>query len=191
MDTNLLEELLECGRETQSLDFKGPCKWDVKKFAKDILAMANVIDGGYLIVGIEERKDGHYRRTGLSEEQLDTFKLDIIKDQMAAYADPHLDITFHRLKDLNNLSYAIIQVHPFEEIPVICNKDSNDTKKATLYYRNRSRRIESAPVSNSYDLREIIERAAIKRMQKIQLHGLSIKGSQSVDELLDEEIRDL
>jgi predicted HTH transcriptional regulator len=189
MTTQELEELLEGGAETQRIEFKNPCLWDVEIFAKDILALSNVQDGGYIIIGVEETKSGTFQRKGITDGQRESFKTDIMRDQMAAFADPHTNFNVEFPKDKNGIEYAVIRVFPFEEIPVICNKDSRDTKKAIIYYRNKNRRVESAPVSNSYDMRDIIKLATIRMMQrKIEL-GFTVEPS--VKKKLDEELEGL
>jgi hypothetical protein len=47
-----------------------------------------------------------------------------------------------------------------------------------IYYRNSNRRIESAPISNSNDLRDLIELAASKKMKSFQKLGLTIAQSE-------------
>jgi hypothetical protein len=90
---------------------------------------------------------------------------------MAGFADPHVNLSVEVGTDSIGKRYVAIRVRPFEEIPVICRKDSNDTRAGIIYYRNRSRRIESAPVSNSYDMRDIIEVATVRMMQRRQQFG--------------------
>jgi predicted HTH transcriptional regulator len=54
MNTQELEQILEGGTETQRIEFKGACDWSVRLLAKDILALSNVRDGGYIVVGVED-----------------------------------------------------------------------------------------------------------------------------------------
>lgn len=189
MNTSELEEKLEAGVETPGLDYKGPCAWSAITFAKDILALSNVRDGGYIIIGVEEAANGTFIRRGVQAPERDSFKTDEMRDQLSSYADPHVNFAVEFPKDKTSLEYVVIKVFPFDEIPVICSKDSADTRKATIYYRNRDRRVESAAVSNAFDMRDIIERASVKMMQRIR--GLGLTAGPSVRKKLDDELQGL
>lgn len=200
MDSQILEGLLEAGAESPGTDYKGPCAWNLGTFAKDILALSNVQDGGYIIVGVEETDTGFVRR-GVTLEQKATFVLDEMRDQISLYADPHVKFLVEFLTDKGGLEFVVIKVAPFEEIPVLCRKTQYDLRAATLYYRNRNRRVESAPVSNSHDLRDILDRAAVKRMQRLLELGLAVQAgigappgtltAHTVKKQLDEELKGL
>src|SRR5260221_1522431 len=87
VDTEALETLLAGAEETDSLEFKGAMPWDRNTLAKDILALANVIDGGRIIVGVE---DETFQRQGLTEEQAQTYNIDHMRDGIAPFADPRV-----------------------------------------------------------------------------------------------------
>jgi len=171
MNTKELELRIQGQAESPTLDFKAAMPWNVVAFAKDILAFSNVQDGGTIIIGIE---DGTFHRQGISKEQRQTYKIDVMRDQMTAFADPHVNFSIDFPNDNDSRQYACIRIEPFEEIPVICRKDSADTRAGVIYYRNRNRRVESAAVSNSYDMREIVEIAAVRMMLKKQRVGFSV-----------------
>ena len=189
MTTEELEELLEAATETQSIEFKQSCQWSVPCFAKDILAMSNVRNGGWIIVGMEEGSDSTYNRTGVNPDHRASFIIDDMRDQMTVFADPHVSLLVDFPKDKNGTEYVAIRVLTFEEIPVICRKDSLHTKAGTVYYRNRNRRAESAPISNSYDMREIITLAASRLKQR--LSELGFRADDSLERRLDEELQGL
>jgi predicted HTH transcriptional regulator len=171
MNTEELEQHLQGRAESPTLDFKAAMLWDAACFAKDILAFSNVQDGGTIIVGIE---DGTFNRQGITETQRKSYKIDIMRDQMTSFADPHVNFSVDFPLDKDGKQYACLRIEPFEEIPVICRKDSVDTRAGVIYYRNKNRRVESAAVSNSYDMREIIEVATVRMMQKKQRVGFSV-----------------
>ena len=100
---------------------------------------------------------------------------------MASFADPHVDFTVEFPKDKDGREYVCIRIEPFAEIPVICRRDSADTQAGAIYYRNRNRRMESARVSNSYDMREIIETASVRMMRRKRQIGFVVP-SNSGDE---------
>lgn len=176
MTTEELESKLEGGAETQTLDIKAACDWNVGSMAKDILAMSNVQDGGYLIVGVE---DGTFTRQGITNAQKVTYNLDTMRDQMAPFADPHVTFTVEFPHDSNGLEYAVIRVLPFDEVPVICIKETGDTHRGVIYYRNTNARIQSAAVSNAYDMRDIITNATVKMMQRMVEKGFTVQGQPS------------
>lgn len=167
MNTDELEALLNGTEETDVLEFKAAVPWDRKLFVKDILALANVIDGGRIVIGVEDQT---FARQGLTPEQLETYKIDEMRDGIAPYADPRVVFRLHKVKDADDRNYAVIEVSPFEDFPVICARDGADVCEGVVYFRSRRRRPASAPVGSSSDMRDIIERAAVlsaRRLQKI------------------------
>lgn len=163
-----LETILSAADETDALDFKQAMAWDAKTFVKDILAMANVIDGGRIVIGVE---DNTWVRQGLSPEQLATYKIDTMRDQLFAFADPYVTFRMEVATDAAGLSFVIIEVQPFDEQPVICRRDGHDVTAGTIYFRSKTRRPQSAAVATSSDLREIIVRAAARSAQKLKQLG--------------------
>lgn len=180
------ERLIEGRTETQKLDFKESCPWNIDSLAKDILAFSNVGGGGHIVIGIREIEGGSERQ-GISSKHLATYDLETMLDQLSGYADPRIDIVLNPVEDAKNKKkYLVIIIKEFQDVPVICKKDSRDTNKGIIYYRNRDRRPESAPVSNSSDMRDIIELAAVKMVKKYRELGLTPESKD--EESFDKEI---
>jgi len=135
---------------------------------KDILAMANVIDGGRIVIGVE---DGAFTRTGLSPEQIATYKIDEMRDGIAPFADPRVVFRMEKVADLAGLQFVVIEVSPFEDVPVICKRDGDDVKAGVVYFRSRTRRPESAAVANSSDMRDLVERSAVLSARRLRRIG--------------------
>src|SRR5437764_8886242 len=110
MNPDVLESLLQGATETDAVDFKGPMDWDRNVFVKDILAMANIIDGGAIIVGVEEAET--FERRGLTPEQIATYNYDIMRDQIAPYADPRVIFGRQVIEDATGLRYVVIEIEP-------------------------------------------------------------------------------
>jgi len=172
MDTAGLEALLEGSAESPSLDFKEAMSWKKDALVRDILAMANVQDGGTIVIGVRETEQGAFERQGISEEQRQTYDADAMKDQVSPYADPHVEFGVSFPADNAGLLYAVIEVRPFSELPVICGKSGSEVKEGDIYYRSADRRPASARVSSSNDMRDIIERAIARRHAKLMQLGL-------------------
>jgi predicted HTH transcriptional regulator len=178
MTTDELEALLEGADETESLEFKGPMKWNKNSLVKDILAMSNLQDGGRIVFGVE---DETYARIGLSEGEITSFNLDTMKDQVAEYADPYVSFRKEIAIDRQGKKYVILTIGSFDELPVICKKDGPDLQKGTVYFRSKTQKPQSARVSNSNDMREIIEVAAVRRMQRLRRIGLVAEKTDEYD----------
>ncbi len=183
MDTEALETLLAGAEETDSLEFKGAMPWDRNTLAKDILALANVIDGGRIIVGVE---DETFQRQGLTEEQAQTYNIDQMRDGIAPFADPRVVFRCEIVSDRAGRRYAVIDVSPFEDVPVICKRNGADVHAGTVYFRSRSRRPQSARVDSSSDMRDIIERAAALSTRRLRRIGFIPE--QQPDDELDAEL---
>lgn len=189
MTTEELEKRIDGQMETQNLDFKDDCPWDAPKMAKDILAMANTRDGGLIVIGVKEH-GLRFMGTGVSESNFSTYKIDEMRDQLARFADPAVDIQVSFPTDSSNKKFIVIKVLPFKEIPVISRIGIEKVIQANvIYYRNSNKRIESAPVSNSNDLRDILELAAIKIMQRRREFGY--RAEANVETILDKELENI
>lgn len=152
--------------------------------------MTNIQDGGRIIVGVDEDDGGTYRRTGVSADHKATYVVDQMRDQVSRYAAPHVRFTVDIVKDDGGLEFVIISVAPFDEIPVICKADGAGITRSTIYYRNRDARVQSGPISNAHDLRDVLERSAVLLMRRLQGLGLAVQGA-NARAILDRELGDL
>jgi predicted HTH transcriptional regulator len=168
LDTDALEALLDGAEETDSLEFKGAMAWNRNSLVRDILALANVIDGGRIVVGIE---DATYQRQGVTAEQAASFEIEMMRDQIAPYADPRVVFRCVVVADRQGLQFVVIDVAPFDEGPVICKRDGVEVQAGTIYFRSRTRRPQSARIDNSADMRDIVERAAALATRRLRRLG--------------------
>lgn len=192
MKTEELEALLQAADERDNLEFKAAMSWAVS-LVKDILAMSNLQDGGIIVVGVA---DGTFERQGVSQEQADTFAADLVRDAVAPYADPHVELTSEIVSDESGQRFAVITVSPFADTPVICKRDGHDLQQGTIYYRSKSRRPSSARIANSTDMRSVIDFAVVRRMEYYNRLGISISEKQAAIQVpagydYDAEIEDL
>lgn len=183
MTINELEALLEGSAETPSLEFKAAMNWDKNSLTKDILAMANVQDGGTIVIGVA---DGTFDRQGLTAEQIATYNIDTMKDQVAPFADPFVDFRVSFPRDGGDRTYVVIEVMPFSEAPVICARDGQDVHQGIIYYRSSDKRPQSARVATSHDMRDILERAIVRRRAKLVQIGLI--ANEAIVDALDAEL---
>jgi predicted HTH transcriptional regulator len=163
--------------------------WDAAKLARHILAMSNLADGGFIVVGVE---DGTFARLGLNEDLAGTYDEEVMRDQMAKFADPHVTFAVERVADANGVSFLVIHVASFDEVPVVCRIDSTDTTAGAVYYRSSRRRPESAQINNSYDMRDVLTLAAVRMRQRLGRLGVRMEPTDdAVQEQLDRETADL
>ncbi|MGO4129664.1 helix-turn-helix domain-containing protein [Inquilinus sp. YAF38] len=178
MDTDELESLLDGAEETDRIEFKAAIDWNKNIFVKDILAMSNIQDGGRIIVGVADQT---FARQGLSETQIATYAIDHMRDQIAPFADPLVIFTRHVVEDRNGLKYVVIDVSPFETIPVICRRDGADVHQGTIYFRSRARRPQSARISNYMELRDVIDTAVSRGMRRMRRMGFAAEQEPAYD----------
>lgn len=178
MTPDRLELLLEGKQETDAVEFKAAIPWDKNTFVKDILALSNTVDGGSIIVGVE---DGTFVRQGVGDDLIATYDIDHMRDQIAPFADPRAVFTRHIITDAQGFRYVVIEVSPFDDFPVICARDGLDVHRGVIYYRSRSRRPESARVSNSADMRDIIEASIARRSRQLRRIGFAPEPSGQYD----------
>jgi predicted HTH transcriptional regulator len=178
MTTEEIEALLDGAEETDRLEFKGAMSWNKNQLVKDILAMANVQDGGRIVFGVT---DETFQRVGLSEDQASTFKIDDMRDQIAPYADPRVVFKVQSAEDRGGLRYVVIDVAPFEDQPVICKRDGTDVHAGVIYFRSQAQKPQSARVANAADMREIVDRAVVGAMRRQLKLGFTVQPEQQYD----------
>lgn len=162
---NELTELIIHEREERNLEYKGSMNWSSNttkaKVTKSVLAMSNIKDGGYLVLGVDEGSDDVWTANGMSENDFESYNQDHVSAHIANYADPFAEITVSK-QIYDEKRFVIIQVLEFQELPVICKRDGAENLTNGVIYTRTRRMFESAPVQSQTEMREIIEMAVDK-----------------------------
>jgi len=160
---------LDYCKETRTIDFKESATWDDLKWKiiKTSMAMANLRDGGILIIGVSERGES-WDLTGIKKEHLDTYDVDIVIDFINSYASPPVDIDIFTLKYSNGNIFLIISIKEFISTPVVCKKNGPDNEniKEGEFYIRPLRLARSAKITNSNDMHDLLELASEKKARE-------------------------
>jgi len=154
--------LLNRDHEERYLEFKPPSHWKYIKLqiVKTALGMVNIRDGGTIIIGVSE-KNGDFYREGLTDKQIETYKpFDKVKAYVNRHCDPFIDVELHPC-EWKKKRFLAIEVHEFNEIPVICSSSRGLLQKNAVYTRPW-RTPGTEKVSSQTEMREIISLAIDK-----------------------------
>lgn len=153
------------GMEERNLEYKQSLNWDTPetkaKLTKSVLAMANLRDGGSIIIGVGRRPDDSYVAEGMNKIDFDSFVQDHVAAHINEYADPYVEVTLTKHKLAGKLLFCILEVTEFAELPVVCKKDGFKLRRGATY--TRARRInETVEVPTQVEMREILDLAIEK-----------------------------
>lgn len=180
------------GKEERYLEYKRSMVWTgvdttKVKIAKAMMAMANLRNGGVIVVGMREVARGVWEPEAMTPEQVSSFTQDDVAQWVNDYATPAVQFGIEVLT-LNGNQFVIIQVQEFDASPVICRKQKisgGETLEAGAIYYRSNRKIESAPISSDEDLRELIGLAVDKGISRhiTRLHRLGLIPAESAEQL--------
>lgn len=171
------------GKEERYLEYKRSMIWTGNvttkvKITKAMMAMANLRNGGVVVVGMQETTRGVWLPEGMTAQQISSFTQDDVAQWVNDYATPAIQFSIQPFA-LNDNEFIVIQVQEFDTSPVICRKqriaDGETLEVGAIYYRS-NRKIESAPISSDEDSRELIGLAVDKGISRhvSRLHRLGL-----------------
>lgn len=193
-----IELALSRCQEQPWLDFKESQPWETLRWRliKTIMAMANLRDGGLILVGIAE-KGTAWELAGIEPDDHTTYDYDEIIDQLGKYASPQVmvDIVVHDHDDGNR--YLAFHVHQFKESPVVCRKNSPDNLKpkerlaaGDIYVRPTTGTPRTEKVTDAVRLHDLLELAAEFRARRMLEVGkrIGLVPGETSDSLYDAEL---
>jgi hypothetical protein len=161
-----LDNLVQWPREERSLEFKCSMNWGEAqtkaKLTKSVLAMANLRDGGHIVLGVERQANDSYVPVGMKPEHLDSFVQDELSPHFSEYADPYIEVTLIK-HTVDAKAFCILRVGEFAELPVICKKDGLEKLRRGATYTRSRRMPETVEVPGQAEMREILDLAVEKR----------------------------
>ena len=193
-----IDSLILNGREERNLEYKQTMNWSnaatKAKLVKSCIAMANLRDGGTIVLGIERQPDDTYAPLGMEADDYESFNQDGVSTEVNNYADPFVELSVMR-RELDGKRFVIIKLQEFQELPIVCKRDGEKLRAGAIYIRPR-RKIETVEVPSQVDMRELLDLAIEKRVRILygQIERMGAKLTFAKDpnsEAFDNQLGDL
>jgi len=112
--------------ETRDTEFKESQPFPVLKWklVRTCMAMANLADGGRIVIGISERST-FPTATGMLPDHEETYNQDDLYSFVNQYARPPVSLTL-RPVEFDGKRFLLIEVSPFDRTPIFCKKNMPD-----------------------------------------------------------------
>lgn len=148
-----LDELraLDLRVERRDVEFKQQAQTsgEQRKVAMAIAAMANLADGGLVILGVE---DGTGNIVGLPDDEISRWEdTDTVLDRINAMIEPSVQLTIHRVERC-----IVLEVAGFAKTPHLVRRDGRDMHEGDLLVRTR-RKAASAKVTRIEDWQDLFD----------------------------------
>lgn len=179
-----IEEILQGNAESLNTEFKSTFDvstntWAKERLIRSMLAMSNTRDGGYIVVGISEKKDKSLDYTGIEETHLSTFKTkaEEFKTKVESFSSSPViyEIGVGPYKGKN---YLVISVNEFVLNPLICRRNGENgesvakhLEEGAIYIRTLKDKPSSVKLTNPIDIQDFLERASDKQISNLHKRG--------------------
>ncbi len=174
MTLDEIASLIHRRSETPHVDYKEGFEWKKENrdhqlgLIRDMIAMANIQDGGAIVLGVEDKT---YNVVGLSGPILASLDQSYIGDLLRGYADPTFPFELQRTQ-IDSCDVAVIHIPEFVDVPIVCedSAQSKDQKKlilrrGALYIRTDAS--QTMEISSAEDMRKLLSRAITKRSDEM------------------------
>ncbi|HEY0371625.1 MAG TPA: ATP-binding protein [Thermoanaerobaculia bacterium] len=156
--------------ESQSVDFKESATWGVlqHKIIRTSLAMANLRDGGILVIGASESGD-QWDLTGIAAGDLSTYDVDDMIDAVHKFASPAVGLAVVLVPYRNGRKFLAIQAFEFVDTPIVCRRDGppgSGLRQGAVYVRPPGV-ARTTEVRSADQMHDLLELAAEKRARRI------------------------
>jgi predicted HTH transcriptional regulator len=159
-------------QESHRVDFKESAPWVSLRdnLVKTILGMGNLRDGGIVVVGVSER-DANWEITGITEEHLQSYDVDDMLGYFGSFISPFAEIDVVQAL-YNDQNFLAIQIHEFQELPLVCRSNGPDPNHAGLhaggvYIRPMGGVPRTTRVVDAQEMHNLLDLAAEKRARNL------------------------
>ncbi len=118
---------LEAPAEFASIEFKGNLPFESLKYkiAKTSMAMANLRDGGLIVIGVAQDKDRNFIVEGMDAPNIQTFVQEVVYEFVNLFASPPVELLVVAT-EYEKKRFVVIAISPFERTPVVCRRNAPD-----------------------------------------------------------------
>lgn len=184
-------------QESTNIDFKASAAWDDLKLQliRTVMAMANLRDGGIIVIGASESGD-IWDLTGIQPEHLATYDVDDVVDSVNKYASPPVRLEMVIVTYQNEKRFLALQVHEFSGTPVVCKQNAPDGNKklsAGEVYVRPFGKPRTTKVLSADEMHELLELAAEKRARRLLevAHRVGLRSPEAAAQRFDQELGEL
>lgn len=162
-------------QEAQGVEFKESAAWEALKWKiiATCMGMANLRDGGLILVGVSQR-NGTWDLSGISSEHLATFDPDIVLGQVNSFASPAIELDIVTVEyGTGGSTFLAIQVREFATTPVVCRKNGPNEhalREGAIFVRP-SGVPRTSKITGASDIHDLLMLAAEKRAREILEQG--------------------
>lgn len=163
-----VEAALRVCQESRDIEFKSESTWSDLRYSitRTCLGMANLRDGGVIIVGVEEA-NGSWVPGGIGDNCLASYDEDAINDFVNKYASPPLRVELVTVRH-EALRFLAIRVPEFDTTPIVCKADAGDQSglsRGSIFVRPIGKP-ETCRVREAGQLEDLLELASDKRARR-------------------------
>jgi len=174
-----IQEILQGNAESLNTEFKATFDfntnvWMREKLIRSIFAMSNTRDGGFIVIGIEEKTDKILNFTGIKDEHLLTFKGDDLKAKVESFSSSSVNYEMG-VGSYKGDNYIVVSITEFPVSPIICRRNGEHKDKileeGAMYVRTLKDKPSSVKLSNPVDVQDFIDRVADKQISNLHKRG--------------------
>lgn len=176
-----IQEILQGNAESLNTEFKATFDFNINIWAKErlirsVLAMSNTKDGGYVIIGIAEKKDKNLDFTGVKDSHLAIFRLKVedFKTKIESFSSSPVNYEIG-VGSYREKNYIVISVSEFSLNPSICRRNGENKDKileeGAIYIRTLKDKPSSVKLSNPVDIQDFLDRITDKQITNLHKRG--------------------
>ncbi len=191
---------IEFANELPDIEFKRGETFDTLKYriVKNALALANLRDGGLVIVGVRQ-DGGRFIADGVDADVESTYEAEKVYELVNEYASPTIELRVVVVEH-DTKRFVAIAVPPFQRTPVVCRRPTPDgvTKNDALrpgdFFVRTGSPVSATRVNTAAMMEDLLQVAAGRRaaetIRMLRAGGLAPE-TLSVSDPLDGEVEDL